>query len=607
MTKNLRKEIILRSKFRNVYLKTRTNESKQLYNKQRNLCVTLFRKAKKDYFSTLDNRIVSDNRKFWKAINPLFSEKTFQKESITLIDKETGEIISKNEKIAESFNSFYSTMVENLKIDPLIDISNVSTHPDPILRAIETYKNHSSVLKIKAFMRNRNLSFSFSYTTKENISKALKNLDQKKACQGNDIPVKMIKFSDDIVSDFIYHNYNNSLFSTIFPSVLQKADISPIHKKKSKLDIENYRPVSILPVLSKIYERCMFNQMYAYFNNILSKHQCGFRQGYSTQHSLLLMIEKFKKSVDNGNLCGMLLTDLSKAFDCLKHDLLIAKLAAYGFDHPSLCFIHSYLSGRVQRTKVNEAYSSYTDIKYGVPQGSILGPLLFNIDICDLFLWDYECEIASYADDNTPYTTDTSLDLVLHKLENSTHDLFKWFKENHMKANPDKCHLLLTTNVPASVNINSYNIKNSSEEKLLGIKIDNKLSFESHVSSLCKKASQKLHTLTRIANYMDLSKRRTLMKTFVISQFNYCPLVWMFHSRKLNNRINSIHERALRITYKDYKSSFNELLQKDNAVTIHQRNLQALATEIIKIKNDLSPEIMKEVRRKTYVAQVGFI
>ena len=126
-------------------------------------------------------------------------------------------------------------------------------------------------------------------------------------------------------------------------------------------------------------------------------------------------------------------------------------------------------------------------------------------------------------------------------------------------------------------------------------KIDNKLSFESHVSSLCKKASQKLHALTRIANYMDLSKRRTLMKTFVISQFNYCPLVWMFQSRKLNNRINSIHERALRITYKDYKSSFNELLQNDNAVTIHQRNLQALATEIFKIKNDLSPEIMKEV------------
>ena len=215
----------------------------------------------------------------------------------------------------------------------------------------------------------------------------------------------------------------------------------------------------------------------------------------------------------------MVLTDLSKAFECLRHDFLIANVGAYGFDQPSLCFIFGYLSDRTQSTEVNNAYSSYTNIKYGLLQGSILGPLLFNIDISNLFLWDYKCDIASYADDNTPYTSDISLNLVLEKLESSTHDLLQWFKETHMKANPDKCHLLVTANALPSVNINGFEITNNTEEKLLGIKFDSKLSFENHVSSLCKKANQRFHVLTRIVNYMNLSKRKALMKTFVISKF----------------------------------------------------------------------------------------
>ena len=212
-----------------------------------------------------------------------------------------------------------------------------------------------------------------------------------------------------------------------------------------------------------------------------------------------------------------------------------------------------------------------------------------------MFYDNTDCDIASYADDNTPYCSSFSLDKVINKLEASTNNLFKWFHENHMKANADKCHLLVTTKSAVSANIGEFVINNSNEEKLLGIKIDTKLSFENHVSSLCKKASQKLHALARIVNYMDLSKRKSLMKAFVTSQFNYCPLIWMFHSRELNNRINRIHERALRLVYQDNSLSFAELLEKDNSVTIHQRNLQVLATEIFKLKNGLAPEIMKEV------------
>ena len=185
-----------------------------------------------------------------------------------------------------------------------------------------------------------------------------------------------------------------------------------------------------------------------------------------------------------------------------------------------------------------------------------------------------DCDIASDADYNTPYASSGNLDAAMNKLEESTNNLFEWFINNHMKANADKYHFLVTGNYEVSANINELEIESSKKEKLLGISIDIRLSFEHHITSLCKKASQKLHALARIAHYMDFEKRRSLMKAFVISQFNYCPLIWMFHNRTLNNRINKIHERGLRLVYQNKNLPFSELLELDNAVTIHQRNLQ---------------------------------
>ena len=401
--------------------------------------------------------------------------------------------------------------------------------------------------------------------------------------------MKIIKDNIDIFSEFIFHNFNNSIFDAIFPSELKNADVIPVFKKKDRNNVEDYRPVSILPNLSKIYERCLHDQMHKYFNHILSKWQCGFRKGFSTQHCLLVMTEKWRKCLDKGGIRGAILTDLLKAFDCILHDLLIAKLAAYGFDYQSLRIMESFLSNRQQRTKINNAFSRYSEIKYGVPQGSILGPLLFNVYICDIFFDIIECDIASYADDNTPYNFDFSLDNVISNLEKFTNSLLNWFRENHMKANADKCHLLVSSNESCTAKIEDFSINNSTEEKF-----DSNLSFENHVTSLCKKASQKLHALARISHYMDLNKRRNLMKAFITSQFSYCPLIWMFHSRSLNNKINRIHERALRLVYQ-INLSFFDLLDLDNSVTVHQKNLQVLVTEIYKVKNGIAPDIMNDI------------
>ena len=233
-----------------------------------------------------------------------------------------------------------------------------------------------------------------------------------------------------------------------------------------------------------------------------------------------------------------------------------------------------------------------------MPQGSILGPLLFNIFLCDLFLFLNDIPVANYADDNTPYCKGKGLKVsdVLIKLENAAETLLQWFKDNRMKANPDKYHLLINnTNKSFQINIGNEIVSNSKYEKILGFKVDHELNFNEHVSSLCKKASQKLNVLSRIACCMTYDQRRLILNSFITSHFFYCPIVWMFHSRKLNERINHIHERALRIVYKDFHSSFQELLTKDNSLNIHHRNLQKLVTEIFKVKNGLSPDIMNDV------------
>ena len=187
-----------------------------------------------------------------------------------------------------------------------------------------------------------------------------------------------------------------------------------------------------------------------------------------------------------------------------------------------------------------------------------------------------------------------SAESVVNNLEQSSTILFKWLNNNYMKVNTGKSHLLLSGNSRATATIDNSYIESEDEQVLLGITTDSNLTFENHVRNICKKASQKLNALARIAPYMNIQKRTTVMKSFVTSQFSYCPLIWMFHSRRLNNKINSIHERALRIAYQDNTSAFQELLNKDNSVSIHHGNLQVLATEMFKIHRGLSPEILRE-------------
>ena len=543
----------------------------------------------KSYFESLNTKKITDNRTFWKTVVPLFTNKASRGEKIILTEAEKH--ISDDEKICNIFNNFFSKVVSDLKKPDYYKYFS-QENTCSLSTIIETFEKHPSILNVKK--RKLVSVFSFRKTTQKEVLKVIQDLNAKKSCQTSDTPTKIIKLNCDIFSNLIYKHFNCCIDKGEFPNDLKHADIVPIYKK-NKCKKENYRPVSVLSNLSKIYEKLMYNQLYEYFDNILFPSQCGFRKGYSAQHCLLVMIEKFKEAIDRGYEFGALLTDLSKAFDCINHPLLIAKLYNYGVSPLSINLIFSYLNNRTHRTKINNCFSERSIIEHGVPQGSILGPLLFNIDLIDLF---YECEesnIASYADDTTPYSCARDTQTVISELKSISSKLFHWFQYNHLKANPGKCHLLLSSKTPTDVSIGDASIKTSTKETLLGILIDSELSFDQHISSICSKASKKLHALGRIASFMSFNKRRTLMKAFIESQFNYCPLIWMFHSRTMNNKINRIHERALRLVYSDHVSSFDELLKKDRSVSIHHRNIQSLAIELYKFLHGLSPSIMKNV------------
>ena len=194
-----------------------------------------------------------------------------------------------------------------------------------------------------------------------------------------------------------------------------------------------------------------------------------------------------------------------KAFDCIGHEVLIAKLHAYGFNIKSLELIHSYLHDRIQRVKINSSFSHWSNVESGIPQGSIKEPLLFNIYICDSFFDIIEIDIANYADDTTSYALDLKLENIVKLLEENTDKLFDWFSNNCLKANLDKCHLVVNTTDNIRINMRNETISNSSNQKLLGIRFNSNFRFADHVASLCQKVSQKLNALTRVAQYMNFA------------------------------------------------------------------------------------------------------
>ncbi len=295
MNKDLRKAIMLRSRLKNIFHRINTVEAKIAYKKQRNLCTKLVIKAKISYFNSLNPSIVSDNKAFWKSVKPAFCDKICSKDSITLIDKD--QILTDDNQIANTFSDFsdfFSNAVKDLNLNFNQDfLTNVDNIDDFIIRSTRKFENHPSILKIKE-LNVSSAPFAFTFISYENMKNEIMSLKTSKATPKDSIPINILKGNKDLPY-ILYNNFNNCIASNLFPNKLKLADVCPVYKHGGRNDKSNYRPVSILPAISKIYERLLFYQLNDFFDSKLSQYQCGFRKGYSSQYCLLLMLEKWKK------------------------------------------------------------------------------------------------------------------------------------------------------------------------------------------------------------------------------------------------------------------------------------------------------------------------
>ena len=291
--------------------------------------------------------------------------------------------------------------------------------------------------------------------------------------------------------------------------------------------------------------------------------------------------------------------DLSKAFDSIPHCLLLSKLKCYGFSTDACLFMASYMSERKQCVKIRDCKSSWLTLTRGIPQGSCLGPLLFNVFVNDLFSVVESANLFNYADDNTLSVSNSSVEKVIELLTKDTKNTMKWFADNYMQANPEKFQIMFLkpqrsiTELPKQMTIDDVTIKTSEKVKLLGVTIDQNLNFDEHVKILCRKASNQLKILFRFKSSLGNKEKQAMYKTFILSNFNFCPVVWNFCSKMSARKIEKIQERALRFLTDNYTLSYQELLLKTGSQTMLVNRMKCIAVEVFKCIYNLNPAFMQ--------------
>ena len=313
----------------------------------------------------------------------------------------------------------------------------------------------------------------------------------------------------------------------IFKFIINSGQIIPIHKKGNKTSKENYRPVTLLVTINKVFERCISFQLNRLFDPLFSPLLSAYRQRYNCEAVLLRLVEDFRSALDKRLVAGIVGLDLSKAFDIVPHNLLLAKLSAYGLDASSINLLNNYLSGRYQRVALSDNVSEWKQVFNGVPQGSVLGPVLFNIFINDLFYFIQNCKISNFADDNQIYKTGPAASDVNDALnaEIITADL--WFKNNLLSVNQSKRESMFISKSDSTyldLKMDQIEIPPVPKLQLLGVVIDSKLKFSDQVAKVCRKVSKQLAVLGRFKNILP-----THIKLLIYKKLMFFPISFIAH------------------------------------------------------------------------------
>ena len=500
-----------------------------------------------------------------------------------------GKLITKASEIASTMNCFFIEKVGQIR-DGIAYIPNTLT-------------------ACSAIMGNKRCQLSAQFVSRSYVNKLLKKIKVSKSISIDQLDSYSIKIAADIITDPLHHLITLSLMQQRFPSSWKLSKVTPLHKKGSKLERKNYRPVSILSPFSKILEKVVYMQLYRYFsfNKIFDKGLHGYRHGRSTQTALLCMYDRWVKNAAKGDLNGVVFLDLSAAFDLVEPQLLIQKLEIYGIQNDMISWIKSYLDNRFQAVWVNHTLSDFIESEVGVPQGSILGPLLFIIFFNDLPR-SLNCSVESYADDTT-LTGSGSIENIEVQLNNDCSTVSHWMRANKLKLNPDKTHILLvgtqqrinSLDTTINVVIDGITLQEdpSRMENLLGCKIQANLKWNKQIETLLVKLKSRLSCLMKIRYSASFETRKMLTEGVFNSVLLYClPVFGGCDVAQLKDLQIMQNKAAQVVCNMPNRSNRDYMFDKLGWLSVNQMVCYTSILEVFKIRYNMEPEYLYEIFSK---------